>query len=588
MFRMFSSFKQFYANLRIKYKLFALISALMLAVSLVSLAVHQYVFDVYEGELYRQAAKSLQLSSSGIESELKKMERLSFRIATDHELQERLNTVATSESDYDRYNAIDKLIKERLPVLGSLEKYVRSLQLYDYWDEEHAAGTNPIRSSPERIQEIVGKAAEYNGGHRWLEPIDTDTSLVLVREIRAIDNSNFLTHLGTIAIRIDTRALMNDFARGLNSSHASFLITEGENLVYPQESELPVHHDELRIPSQQGFMTAELEGNRYFITYMPSQYLNWTYTVLIPYDVIFNAILRVKNTVWIIYAVLLVIAIIAAVRVSRGITRPIESLNTKMKRVQFGNFDMEDVPQDTELYMDEAGQLHRNFRIMVNRIHELIRENYLKQLTIKDSEFRALQAQINPHFLYNTLESINWLAKMEGHQHISRMVESLGFLLRSSFSLKAPLITLLQEIEIVRNYITIQKIRFEERLDFAIDIPQSLMNTEIPKLSLQPLVENSVNYALEQMIDTCVIRIKAESDAHRLLLTVQDNGPGIDPAIMDKLASGKVQARGSGVGLHNIDERIKLLFGAEYGLEIDSQQAEGTRVTLILPLRTEG
>ena len=170
-----------------------------------------------------------------------------------------------------------------------------------------------------------------------------------------------------------------------------------------------------------------------------------------------------------------------------------------------------------------------------------------RQLAVK-MEFEALQAQINPHFLYNTLETINWSAKMARQPHISSMVESLGFLLRSSISLKEPLIPLSQELGIVLHYINIQRIRFEERLDFRLDVPDVLMPVLIPKLSSEPLVENAVNYALEKMTDTCVIAITAEEKDGLIELTVSDNGPGMDESILMRLKSGEVKPKGSGVG----------------------------------------
>ena len=305
--------------------------------------------------------------------------------------------------------------------------------------------------------------------------------------------------------------------------------------------------------------------------------------IVIPYDEIFQAIITVKNTVLVVYSLLFVIIVILAMRFARGITTPIESLNAKMKKVQFGNFELEGEPNKDSFPMDEAGQMHRNFRIMIQRIQELITENYKKQLTIKETEFKALQAQINPHFLYNTLESINWMSKMNGQPQVSLMVESLGYLLRNSMSLNEPLIPLKREMEIVNNYIIIQKIRFEDKLEFMSDIPLEMLDVLIPKLSLQPIVENAINYALEQMLGVCKITIRAVHGPHGLALMVEDNGPGMDRKLLDDLKSGIVQPRGSGIGLRNIDERIKLLFGEAYGILIESERHVRTCVTLEIP-----
>ncbi|MOA17760.1 Sensor histidine kinase YehU [compost metagenome] len=130
---------------------------------------------------------------------------------------------------------------------------------------------------------------------------------------------------------------------------------------------------------------------------------------------------------------------------------------------------------------------------------------------------------------------------------------------------------------------TIQKYRFEERLDFHVDVPEKLLQCGLPKLSLQPLVENAINYGLEQMIDVCTIKVHAYTENAFLYVTVEDSGPGMEKLFVKQLLSGQVQTKGSGLGLKNIEERIKLLYGEEYGIAVESEPGEGTKVTLILP-----
>ncbi|UUZ89339.1 histidine kinase [Paenibacillus sp. P25] len=177
-----------------------------------------------------------------------------------------------------------------------------------------------------------------------------------------------------------------------------------------------------------------------------------------------------------------------AIQFAGSITRPIEELIVRMRQVQKGDFRQAetDMAESAAPKMDEVGQLQRSFRLMIGRINELITENYAKRLTIKEAQFKALQAQINPHFLYNTLESVNWLAKTNGQRQISRMVEALGFLMRSSMSMKIGLITVSEELEIVMHYITIQKFRFEERLQFELHVPEEDGRRMLPKMTLRP------------------------------------------------------------------------------------------------------
>ncbi|UJF34995.1 sensor histidine kinase [Paenibacillus hexagrammi] len=222
------------------------------------------------------------------------------------------------------------------------------------------------------------------------------------------------------------------------------------------------------------------------------------------------------------------------------------------------------------------------------RIQELIKENYTKQLVIRETEFRSLQAQINPHFLYNTLESINWISKMNGQKQVSQMVEALGHLLRSSISMKQDLITIGAELDLVQHYITIQKVRFEERLDFHMQVPGEFRSGLIPKLTLQPLLENAIKYALEEMLDPCLISIAAREDGSRLDIMVEDNGPGIDIEYLDQIMKGERQSKGTGVGLKNIDERIRIAFGDDCGVRIENKAEGGTRVTVRIPWMRRG
>lgn len=257
-----------------------------------------------------------------------------------------------------------------------------------------------------------------------------------------------------------------------------------------------------------------------------------------------------------------------------------------MKQIEKGdldNLEEQSLGVVSQTAQDEVSQLNRTFKMMIRRIRELIDENYAKQLIIRETELKALQAQINPHFLYNTLESINWLAKMNKQAKISEMVEALGYLFRSSIGLKDPLITLEKEITIVRNYVIIQKTRFDERLDFRMDVPEHLHDALIPKLTLQPLIENAIRYALEPNIEPCTISITVSEDEQGLDIRVSDNGPGMSAEFIKDLQMGRVKTRGEGIGLANIAERIQIVFGPEWGTSIESEPGQGTTIHVRIP-----
>ncbi|KAF9121839.1 hypothetical protein BGX30_002346, partial [Mortierella sp. GBA39] len=326
------------------------------------------------------------------------------------------------------------------------------------------------------------------------------------------------------------------------------------------------------ITSETGYFIKEVQGKTYFVAYNRSSATGWTYLNVTPFNQIFRQIVLIKEIVIGVFILIFAFAILWGIRFSRGLTRPIENLIARMKLAEKGNFAEANIlAGDQEPpAMDELGLLHRTFRLMVERINDLITENYASRLLIKETEFKALQAQINPHFLYNTLESINWMAKINKQTQISQMVQALAFLLRNSVSLKEPILTLKEELEMVQHYITIQKFRFEERLSFHMDVPEREHFRKIPKLTLQPLLENAIHYALEPSVGTCTISLTSREEADAFILIVEDDGPGMASDTLELLREGRLTTAGNGIGLLNIDERIRFAFGENYGLFIDS------------------
>lgn len=614
--------KALYRNLRIKQKLFLLFFFVMIIVCSCFMIVLQYVYRVYDEEIHSQAAQSLSVTSFGIENELIKLENLTFRLATDATLQSYLSSVKAGNTEYEQF-VTTRDIKERLMALGGSEKYVLSMQLVDANDHEYGTGVRPINTPIEKMRRVSALAEQRQGGNIWALPDSSDSSLIAAREIRSyFSHVNIdLERLGFIMTRVHLDRLIADYSRGLDNKDVQLIIMSGDEMIYPRS--FPERFIGIRdkLPEAQGYTTIELQRNKYFATHLPSNYSNWTYVIISPYDSIFYAINNVKHFVLLIMIAIVSLTLLLSISFARSITRPIESLNSKMKRVQMGDFANLESDRELPLFSDEAGQMHRNFRIMLDRINELINENFKKQIAIKDSEFKALQAQINPHFLYNTLESINWLAKMAGQQRISTMVESLGYLLRNSISNKQALTTIHEELSSLEHYITIQSFRFQERLSFSSNVPAHLLQCSLPRMSLQPLVENAIKHGLENMLETCVITITAEHCGNEVTLSVTDNGPGFpshsrtqwqeaatsggsaEIAILPEAddassqgtgpsdihgvkTAGSPDGKSGGIGLRNIHDRITLLFGHPYGLTLKRDQ-NLTSVLIRIPYRKE-
>ncbi|WP_019911426.1 sensor histidine kinase [Paenibacillus sp. HW567] len=582
---MVSKNKSAFKNFGIFNKMIMLISFLLLLSFLFSLIFLQYVYRIYDHQIYEKASEVLGMSSISIENELKELEQLSFTVVSDEQIQQCLRQLQDNPSPYERQLLHNKIIN-RLVAFAGAEKYVYSMMLMDTNGGAMTAG-NREGVSQSLQDELKPLAAAGAGSNVWYTQ-GSKNSLLAVRQIKSYTGSTFtLDNLGTLVIRIRIDRIIAD-STSMAEDGGQFIVIDkaASRTVYPGKPLLLPQELAEEVQRPESYRTASYSKGTYFVVKTGSSYMNWIYINATPFNEMFKQITFVKRLVVIVFACILLLGLLLGYRLARSLVRPISKLTEKMKRIEKGDLDnLEEQALGfvSQTAQDEVSQLNRTFKMMIRRIRELIEENYAKQLVIRETELKALQAQINPHFLYNTLESINWLAKVNKQAKISEMVEALGFLLRSSIGLKDPLITLEKELGIVRSYITIQRTRFEERLDFHMDIPEALQDALIPKLTLQPLVENAIRYALEPNIEPCTISISIIREEDTLDLKVSDNGPGMTGEFIRELQQGRIQTRGEGIGLANIRERVQLVFGQEWGMEIESQPGEGTTIHVRIP-----
>ncbi len=573
-----------FRHMKIKNKLSLLFALIILVTFSFTFLVQQYAFSIYDRQLYDKSSQVLNLSSAAIETKLGRIEQMSYDIIADIQLQSQLLAIKNADSEYDKHILRQKVIDRLLTYAGS-EPSIYSIQLMDSHGKENSVG-NVTEIEGEKSGRIKALTSEAEGDNLWIYPDERDPALISAREIRSFNNTNFdLQYLGTLVIRIN----IGKIAQQYSSAEGDLILFSGEEVIYPKEPLFGLAEVNSSIRSPKGYFTQKIDGHTYFISYTRSANTGWTYLNITPFNQIFERVIFIKELVVIVFVGIFALVILLGIRFSRSLTRPIDGLIARMKMAEKGNFagaHLQTV-DDSPMSMDEMGLLHRTFRLMVERINTLITENYANQLLIKETEFKALQAQINPHFLYNTLESINWIAKVNKQTQISNMVESLGFLLRNSINMKEEILTLEEELEVVRSYVTIQKYRFDERLDFRLEVPERWLSRKLPKLTLQPLLENAIQYALEPTIGTSRIVVRAELSDEGLILTVEDDGPGMPQDTLAQLRSGEMKAKGKGIGLLNIDERIKIAFGEPYGIRIDSAPGAGTRVNVVLPPEEE-
>ncbi|MBO5176636.1 MAG: sensor histidine kinase [Lachnospiraceae bacterium] len=270
-------------------------------------------------------------------------------------------------------------------------------------------------------------------------------------------------------------------------------------------------------------------------------------------------------------------------QIPRSITRPLQKLNEVTEQVAGGNLSVR-----SDIHTgDEVGVLSESLNTMIDKINELLAQVTTEQVRLRKAEFELLQSQINPHFLYNTLDAIIWLAEAGEQKKVVSMVRSLSEFFRTSLNRGKDIIPLKEELQHVRSYLEIQQVRYQDILNYEINVPEEeLGRYMIPKITIQPLVENALYHGIKNKRGSGKIEIRGRKQEEMLVIEIEDNGIGISKERLWQVKDGiqkKVLTGKDIYGLYNVNERIRLNFGEEYGIDIHSVYGEGTTVRILLP-----
>mgnify|MGYP002509585526 CR=1 FL=1 len=326
-------------------------------------------------------------------------------------------------------------------------------------------------------------------------------------------------------------------------------------------------------------------GKNYFVVNYYSPYSRWRVVGVVPETEFSAGMHSLYQMFFVCVGISILLVAFASVTVSATVTQPVLRLCSSMERAEAGDFSV----RFNTKYTDEIGVLGLSFNHMIERINNLINELYVERQVRLEAQLKSLQEQIKPHFLYNTLDTISWLARAHDAMDVVQLVDALTNMFRVGLSSGHDYIPLREEKRHVVNYLYIQGVRYGERLKYEIEIPEAYENIIVPKLILQPLVENAIYHGIKLKRTGGTIRVSSRADEERLYLSVRDNGAGISAErladIRVWLADPKSRERQVGFGLSYMEERIELSYGSGYGLSIDSREGEFTEVVICLPVQ---
>jgi len=513
-------------------------------------------------------------------------------------------TVSSSEKN-SSYTAITDCIQKNI-------RSYSAIVCASFFDRSNSgrsiAMTHYYQLSEEDAGTVIDEAVAASGSIILLDGTEmtgAENVLIMAMEIKEKKNLS-LTHLGVIVFFVD----LNTLGAELTESHDGIYVlgnAEGAYHYILNDSEGVLDLETFSAAGQNGFHVEKIQGEAYFLVERTQADDTFSYVVLTPYAELFKG----TQSTYRFYMILLILsgvaALIAGMVFAQWITKDIWQFIHYIQRVPDANSDQLPL-YEKEVHDKDACELKSAFNQMSQNFNELIRDNYANQLLIKETQLQALQSQMNPHFLYNALNSVYWMVKTAGHKNAAGMISSLSIMLKETISNQEFLISVEKEISIVSHYFVIQKYRYEERLNVSIDIADDCRSLQIPKFTIQPLAENAINYGLEQMLEPCTIEVRVykvkerkasdqepEEEKTKLaeafvreqadgqteskekntsgtaadyICEIRNNGPEPEENLMEKLRSETLLPKGNGIGLLNIEKRVRSVFGDEYGIRV--------------------
>lgn len=422
----------------------------------------------------------------------------------------------------------------------------------------------------------------------------------LVRPINQIPTGKRIGYL-----KIDVHAdVFNDLVSSQENTTTPpdtmlFIVNDQEQVIYDRNNQLTGGNlTGIRINtllSRESSGIVNWDGSTYLYGITRSGYTEWTTLILMPMNAITGKLQMIRNTVTAIESLVLLLVVVIGWLIARSITRPLRTMIVTMKHVERGDFN---VRTEHASEPNEIGLMSKVFNKMLDSLQTMITKVYIAEIKERDARLVALQAQINPHFLFNTLTILKSLGRKGASEDVVNVTESLAHLFRYSLYDWNRTVDLREEMQLVESYILIQKYRFQDRIAFRSDLPDDLQHARVLRLMIQPLVENAVVHGLEQKRSGGWVFVAAQRIGETLEIKVEDNGSGIDAKKeetlkqrlrkSDSVAIDSDKTEHMGIALVNIQNRLRLIYGDEYGILIENRAQGGTSVTLRLPLIMHG
>lgn len=498
--------------------------------------------------------------------------------------------------DFDLLLSIQRGIEGNISFINNIKRGTNSVYIFDaHGNGYYSAKDGGVRLDldqsykywSQQIQDSTGEALLFGTQAYTSNLQSTRYAFTVVRKI--VDG--LLNPIGLIAVEANISILENQVAELDKVTHGkSLIVDENGMVVYDSDKKLlatDISNSDLfkRAEGLSGNFYDTFNGKERLHIYSSSPKTNWKVIISIPVDVLMRDVKVTRNATLAATLSIIVLALIISIILSFALTKSLTQMIQLMKKVQGGDLDV----MFKVRRRDEIGLLGLQFNRMLARIRQLIKDIYRIEEQKKEAELHALQSQINPHFIYNTLESIRMTAELNDDVEAADMISILGKLLRYSTSDLTAKTTMKQELGYVSNYVELLNCRYPNRFLLEIDVPKELDNYSIIKLVFQPIIENAAYHGLDDNKPRMHLSIHCEITEQMLLFHIRDDGCGMDKETLERLNEGLQNESppnkniNGGIGMKNVQQRIRLHYGADYGIKVNSELGRGTDVMLSLP-----
>ena len=571
----------------LKQRIFEIIIIQFLILSIAYILMEQGIARIYNELVLSESADKLALYTKTVERNLTDLEQLSIDIVGNSTIQTNLKTCSEKPGTYESYVAIKSLNDLFFAASANRQSVQATYFIFDSNYRINVLNRSLTRLREQFIEQVRQDAIDARGKSIWRIDSENPKVIVFAKAIRSSQPINAFQNYGVLIMHLNPNILTP--YNTLNSEKQdSKLICYVNGQQYDRAN--PAYTE----PRISNLLTNPPEEDTLIDTKAKTVYRRinskvdgWTFIHLLDMETVMKKV-SIAN-VW-YYIVFFVLGMIIIVAINRIITETCNPL-TRMSKLMLNSKDdiLETLPEPQKQTVQEIADFTESYNIMIKRINTLIKEVYQKQLTIADIKYRMLQKQINPHFLYNTLETIHWNAVATNDERTAQMTLALSNLLRSSIK-KPDVISLGEELELLHDYIVIEQIRFEDRLEFHIDSFDDDADIDkkqkLPKMTIQPIVENCIRHQLEKHTGVCRISIYFIKKDNLMCIQIADNGTTADIDSINRIIAGTEKTESNSFGLQNIQYRLQILFGNEYGLSAKAQtDAGGTRTGTILQIQ---